>query len=134
DVEGGVRLDIAVIGFDPQARIFAAGDVDRQIDVLERPDTVLVDSQTRPMFGPLTAGRVVEIAGRRMTIGGPYGLGTGFLGLGVALVSQANFFRLFPQRPPDAVNLGLVTLRPGADPDGVARALRGALGQDVRVF
>ncbi len=134
DVAGGVRPDVAIIGFDPQARIFAVPDIDRQADVLEKPDTVLVDSKTRAMFGPLETGRVVEIAGRRMTIGGQYVLGTGFLGLGVVLASDANFFRMFPQRPPDAVNLGLVTLKPGADPDKVAGELRAALAKDVQVF
>jgi len=134
DVAGGVRPDVAVFGVDPKARIFAAPDIDRQIDVIEKPDTVLVDSQTRAMFGPLETGRVVDIAGRHMTIGGQYVLGTGFLGLGVVLASEADFFRLFPQRRPDAVSLGLVTLKPGADPDKVAGALRAALPKDVQVF
>jgi putative ABC transport system permease protein len=61
-------------------------------------------------------------------------LGTGFLGLGVVLASEANFFRIFPQRPPDTVNLGLVTLKPGADPDEVAGELRALLPNDVQVF
>ena len=61
-------------------------------------------------------------------------LGTGFLGLGVAVVSEANFFRLFPLRPRDTVNLGLVTLEPGSDPDSAAKALRAALPADTQVF
>jgi putative ABC transport system permease protein len=134
DVAGGVRPDVAVFGVDPKAGIFAVPDIDRQIDILEKPDTVLVDSKTRAMFGPLDTGRVVEIGGHRMTIGGQYVLGTGFLGLGVVLASEANFFRIFPQRPPDSVNLGLVTLKPGADPDEVAGELRALLPNDVQVF
>src|SRR5207253_1565725 len=130
----GVRPDVSVIGFDPKTRPLAAPDIDRQIEVLDRPDTVLVDSQTRSLFGPLQVGRVVEIAGHKETIGGEYVLGTGFLGLGVVLASEANFFRMFPQRPPDAVNLGLVTLKPGADPDSVARDMRAVLPADTRIF
>ncbi len=95
---------------------------------------MLVDSTTRPLFGSLRAGRVVDIAGRRMTIGGQYKLGTGFLGLGVVLASEGNFFQMFAGRPPDTVNLGLVTLKPGADPDQAARALRAALPADTQVF
>jgi putative ABC transport system permease protein len=134
DVSGGLKLDIAVIGLDPRAGIFAVPDIERQGALLEPSDTVLVDSTTRPLFGSLAAGRVVNIAGRRTTIGGQYKLGTGFLGLGVALASEANFFRMFPGRPPDAVNLGLVMLRPGADPDRAAQALRAVLPADTRVF
>ena len=134
DPGGGLRLDIAVIGFDPKARLFAAAEVDRQLDALDRPDTVLVDSQTRPIFGTLQPGRAVVINGRRVTIGGQYDLGTGFLGLGVMLANEANFFRFFPARRPEAVNLGLVALKPGADPDQVARELRAALPNDTQIF
>ncbi|HEY8873156.1 MAG TPA: hypothetical protein VIM52_09015, partial [Stellaceae bacterium] len=72
DIGGGLKLDIAVIGIDPRAGVFAVPDIERQVPALETPDTVLVDSTTRPLFGPLTAGRVVELAGRRVAIGGQY--------------------------------------------------------------
>lgn len=134
DPKGGLKLDIVVIGLDPRAGIFAVPDIEREAAVLQRADTVLVDSTTRPLFGSLRAGRVVDIAGRRMTIGGQYKLGTGFLGLGVVLASEGNFFQMFAGRPPDTVNLGLVTLKPGADPDQAARALRAALPADTQVF
>jgi len=134
DATGGLSVDTSIIGFTPGSGIFAVPDIESQRTVLDRPDTVLVDSATRSLFGPLTAGRVVNIAGRKMTIGGVYKLGTGFLGLGIALASEENFFRMFPERPPDTVNFGLVTLKPGADPDRVAQALRAALPADTQVF
>jgi putative ABC transport system permease protein len=134
DPAGGSRIDISVLGIDPASGVFAVPDVESQAAVLERADTVLVDSQTRSIFGPLAAGRAVDLDGHRMTIGGQYALGTGFLGLGVVLASEANFFRIFPQRPRDSVNLGLVTLKPGADPDKVALALRAALPADTQIF
>jgi putative ABC transport system permease protein len=134
DPAGGVRLDISAIGFDPRSHPFTVADIDRQIAVLEKPDSVLVDSQTRPIFGPLDPGRIVDLNGRRVTIGGEYVLGTGFLGLGIVLASEENFFRLFPGRPADTVNLGLVTLKPGADPDRVAQQLRASLPDDMQIF
>ncbi|MGH7058987.1 MAG: FtsX-like permease family protein [Stellaceae bacterium] len=132
--EDGKAPDVFVIGFDPRSRIFAVDGIDRQAAVLERPDTVLVDSATRPMFGRLTKGRIVTIDSRIMTIGGDYVLGTGFMGLGVILVSEPNFVRLFPYRSLDQVNLGVVRLKPGADPAAAAGALRQALGSDIQVF
>ncbi|HZT88938.1 MAG TPA: FtsX-like permease family protein [Stellaceae bacterium] len=131
---GGERSDIFVIGVDPDAPVFAVPDIERQRGILDRPDTLLIDSATRPSFGPLTTGQAVDVAGRPMTIGGRYDLGTGFLGLGVALVSEANFFRLFPERPRASVNLGLVELKPGADRDRAAAALRDILPSDTTVF
>jgi putative ABC transport system permease protein len=134
DLSGGLKLDVALLASDPHAGVFPVPDIESQTAVLEQPDTVLVDSATRSLFGPLQPGRVVDIAGHRVTIGGSFVLGTGFLGLGVAVLSEANFFRLFPQRPKDTVNLGLVTLKPGADPDQAAQALRRVLPADTRVF
>jgi putative ABC transport system permease protein len=134
DAAGGPRVDISVIGFDPRSGVFAVSDIESRRDELDKPDTVLVDSQTRSIFGPLEAGRVVLLDGHRFTIGGTYVLGTGFLGLGVALASEANFFRMFPNRPPDAVNLGFIQLKPGSDPAEVARALRTVLPAETQVM
>ncbi len=134
DPGGGLKLDVALLAIDPAAGVFAVPDIERQRAVLERPDTVLVDGATRSLFGPLQAGRVVDIAGHKETIGGQFVLGTGFLGLGVAVGSEANFFRMFPLRPHDTVNLGLVMLQPGSDPDSAAKALRAALPADTQVF
>jgi putative ABC transport system permease protein len=132
--EDGKAPDVFAIGFNPQARIFTPDDIYRQRGAFDRPASFLVDSATRPMFGPLTTGRVVEINRQRMTIGGQYVLGTGFMGLGVILVDEPDFIRLFPFRSLDQVNLGAVELRSGADPQAAAAALRKALGDDVRVF
>ncbi len=132
--EDGKAPDVFVIGFDPRLGVFAVDDINRQRDVLEEADRFLVDTATRPMFGPLTTGRTVTIDNRLMMIGGHYVLGTGFMGLGVILVGDPNFARLFPYRDPGQVNLGLVQLKPGADPHDVADALRRALGPDIRVF
>jgi putative ABC transport system permease protein len=134
DANGGLSVDTSILGFTPGVGVFAVPDIERQSALLDRPETVLVDSATRSLFGPLKTGRVVDIAGRKTTIGGIYKLGTGFLGLGVVLASEANFFRIFPGRPPDAVNFGLVTLRPGADADRAAQAVRAILPADTQVF
>jgi putative ABC transport system permease protein len=134
DGEDGKAPDVFVIGLDPRARIFKVDDINRQLAVLEQADTALVDSATRPMFGPLTAGRVVRIGDRNVTIGGRYVLGTGFMGLGVILVSDQNFTRLFPYRGLDRVNLGPIQLKPGVDPDQAAAELRNGLDPNTRIF
>jgi putative ABC transport system permease protein len=131
---GGYRLDAFVIGFDPAARPFAVAGIERQDAILARPATILVDDTTRSIFGPLSSGTEVLLNNFKVTIGGDYTLGTGFLGMGVAIVDEANFFRLFAPRPADMVNLGLVTLAPGTDPANAADALAKALPDDVQIF
>ena len=138
DPQGGKRIDATVIGFDPNSGVFSVPDLIAQSQVLEHQDTVLVDRQTRSIFGPLDTGRVIDLGGHKVTIGGRYTLGTGFLGLAVVVASEDTFFRIFgtgPRpRPRDTVNLGLVTLKPGADPDKVALALREVLPPDTQVL
>jgi putative ABC transport system permease protein len=132
--EDGKSPDLFVIGFDPRERIFKVNDINDQLGVLEKNDTVLVDSGTRPMFGPLTTGRLVKINDQTETIGGRYDLGTGFMGLGVILVSDPNFARLFPYRSLDQVNLGPIQLKPGIEPEQAAAELRKRLSPDVQIF
>ncbi len=134
NIAGGEHSDTFAIGFDPGGRVFAVPDIERQLGVVARPDTILVDTATRPFFGSLARGGVVELAGRAVTIGGRYVLGTGFLGLGVVILSNQNFFRVFPGRSPDSVNLGLIALKPGTDPDRAAGALRDTLPADTQVL
>src|SRR5437660_600617 len=71
---------------------------------------------------------------RKVTIGGQYVLGTGFMGLGVVLASAANFARLFPGRGLDIVNLGVIELKSGVDPDRAAGALRKVIGPGAQIF
>jgi len=132
--EGGMWPDLFVIGFDPASGVFTPDSVRARRGVLARTDTVLVDSTTRPIFGPLDAGRVVKIGDRDETIGGQYLLGTGFMGLGVALVSATNFARLFPRRGLSAANLGLIRLKPGVDPERAAVEVQKLTGADTQLF
>jgi putative ABC transport system permease protein len=132
--EGNLWPDVFMIGFDPASNIFIPDSINGQTAALDRVDTVLVDSSTRPIFGPLGTGRVVEIDDRKVTIGGQYVLGTGFMGLGVALTSPANFARLFPQRGAPIVNLGAIRLKAGVDPARAAGDLQGLAGAGTRIF
>jgi putative ABC transport system permease protein len=131
---GGAWPDLFVIGFDPASNVFTPDSINSQRDVLSRPDTILVDGATRPIFGLLDTGRIVEIGDRNETIGGRYALGTGFMGLGVALVSETNFARLLPRRGLGLVNLGAIRLKPGVDPDHAALELQKLTGADTQLF
>ena len=131
---GGLRRDIFVIGFRVEDDRIGVPDVLRQKSLLQRDDTVLLDSMSLPMYGPQTKGRVVEIGDRAVEIAGTYRLGTGFLGLGAVVTSDLNFVRIFPNRSLDGVNLGLVTLKAGSDARETAARLRALLPPDTRVF
>jgi len=129
-----LRRDVFVMGFRLEDDSVRVPDIRRQRSLLQRNDTVLVDSMTLPMYGPQVRGHVVEIADRAVEIAGTYLLGTGFLGLGAVVTSDLNFVRIFPRRSLDNVNLGLVTLKDGSDPGLAAARLRSLLPPDTRVF
>ncbi len=128
-----VQREVFVIGLDLDQPTFAVPGIESQLALLRHPDTVLVDSATRPVYGRLTAGRQVEIGHRVVTIGGTYDLGTGFVGLGVAVASDQQFLRFFPERSLSEVNLGLLSVKRGADVEAVAARLQAALPADVEV-
>ncbi|AMN45467.1 ABC transporter permease DevC [Rhodoplanes sp. Z2-YC6860] len=134
NAETGVQRDVFVIAFDPNNRVFDVPEIEQKASVLRQQDTILVDGASRPELGALRVGRRIEIAKRAVTIGGVYRLGIGFVGLGVVLTSDLNLIRLFPNRNLGDINLGLLTLRPGADPDAVAEKLRQILPEDTAVL
>lgn len=132
--DGGLARDVFVMGFRPGDQIFNVPEIERQVEILRQPDTILVDAASRLEFGVLEPGRRIEIEQRAVTIGGLYHLGTGFVGLGVALTSDLNFVRMFPNQDLTDVNLGLLTLKPGADPNQTAARLRDIVPADTQVF
>ena len=126
--------DVFVMGINPGDAVFNVPEIESQADKLRRPDTILVDAASRPEFGALQPGRRIEIEQRNVEIAGVFHLGTGFVGLGVAVTSDLNYSRMFPSQSLSHVNLGLLTLKPGADPDETADRLRKILAADTQVF
>jgi hypothetical protein len=51
--EGDPWPDVFMIGYDPASHIFIPDSINRQTALLAQVDSVLVDSSTRPIFGPL---------------------------------------------------------------------------------
>jgi putative ABC transport system permease protein len=136
----GQSRAIFVIGFDPEADALRLPAVDAFRPRLRLPDVVLFDEASRPEFGPVAAavraGRrpSAEVQGHRVTVEGLFRLGTSFGIDGTIVTSDLNFLRIFEGRPPGLINVGLVRLRPGADPAVVRDALAASLPGDVTVL
>ena len=88
-----VARDVFVMGFNPNDGAFRIAEIEEQLPLLTRPDSILIDRSTRREFGPLEPGRLVEINQRAVQIIGDYRIGTGFLALGAAITSDLNFIR-----------------------------------------
>ena len=131
---------ILALGFNPDDPFFVDPSLAEKTDVLKQKGRILFDQLSRPEFGPISEwyrnGRVVEteIAGNRVRVAGLVSLGTSFGADGNLLTSTETFLDLMPQKPPGAIEVGLVRLKPGADPEQVVSRLSQRLPKDVSVL
>jgi putative ABC transport system permease protein len=143
--ERGDLLAARFIGFDPAAEVLKVPGMEAHRSGLQLPYTALLDARSRNqlagMVPLLQQGRPLRIylqnpvagAATHIDMIGIYALGPDFTFPGSLVVSDLNFFRLF-QQPADRVSLGLVKLKPGADPEQVRQALSERLGAETRVW
>jgi putative ABC transport system permease protein len=146
--ETGEKYSIYVIGFDPGKSVFNIPEVAENLDRLKIPDIVLFDRLSRPEFGPIAAQfdsgnseQTIEIfpfdalIGYRVRVGGLFSLGPSFGVDGNLIVSDSTFLKINPiTRPAEMIDIGVISLNPGADPDTVMRNLAAILPKDVQVF
>ena len=131
---------ILALGFNPDDPFFVDPSLAEKTDALKQKGRILFDQLSRPEFGPIADwyrdGRVVEteIAGNRVRVAGLVSLGTSFGADGNLLTSTETFLDLMPQKPPGAIEVGLVRLKPGADPEQVVSRLSQRLPKDVSVL
>jgi len=119
----------------------AARDAGRQ---LARGGTFLMDRKSKPEFGDVAkleraspsgspGGDLVRVNDQRAQIVGEFELGTGFSWNAMLMTSESTY-EAFTYQPANAVNFGLVTLKPGADRIAVQKQLRAALPPDVQIY
>ena len=131
---------ILALGFNPDDPFFVDPSLAEKTDALKQKGRILFDQLSRPEFGPIADwyrdGRVVEteIAGNRVRVAGLVSLGTSFGADGNLLTSTETFLDLMPQKPPGAIEVGLVRLKPGADTEQVVSRLSQRLPKDVSVL
>jgi len=131
---------ILALGFNPDDPFFMDPGLAQKTGVLKQKGRILFDQLSRPEFGPIAQwhreGRTVEteIAGNRVRVAGLVSLGTSFGADGNLLTSTETFLDLLPQKPPGAIEVGLIRLRAGSDPDRVLARLKQRLPDDVIVL
>lgn len=140
--ETGAPRGILTVGFDPDDDILRLEGLAEQKKSLQLDQRVLYDRLSRSEFGPveewLEAGRTVtaEVGNTRLVVADLVELGVSFGADGTLLTSNRTFNQLTGSADGSstAIELGLIRLVPGADPDAVAAALNKALPDDVRVL
>lgn len=136
------KLDesILVIGFNPEKPAFNLPQVNQRLEEIKYPYSLLFDrnssGQYEQAIAQISQGQpvITELQGRRVQIQGLYEVGASFVANGSVITSDQNYLRIFSGQKPGQVNLGLINLKPGSNPDLVAKVLDSYLSDDVRVF
>jgi len=134
------EIPIFLIGFDPAYPALSLPGLEESLEKVKLPDTVLFDIGSKPDYGPVAKlfeerkGYTTELAGRKVEVGGFFQIGLSFAADGNLVTSDANFFRILPNRQPGLVDLGLIRLKPGADPQAAAAAIRTGLPPGLQVL
>lgn len=121
-------------------------EVNENLNLLKRPNVVLFDRGSRPEFGPIaekfSQNEPVSIeifgynslVGYRVKVAGLFKLGPSFGVDGNLMISYSTFIKVFQDRSPEYIDIGLLTLKPGADPQKVLAMLSDHLPEDVKVL
>jgi putative ABC transport system permease protein len=144
EADRGPSRGVRSIGVDPDAHLLDLPELHPRsatADALRTPNTLLFDRRTkrdpdRPgqtLYGPLAVGAETELSQHRVRVVGSFTLGTDFTSDGTLVMSDRTFLDIL-RRPYSLsassavrVDLGLIRLAPGADPQRVKEAIRGEL-------
>ena len=130
---------IAVFGFRLDQNPFALPAISAQLDALKNPEVGLFDARSQNDFGPVREqlarqGEVrTELNHRRFFLRGLFPMGGTISAAGHLVLSEPGFCRVFPERSPALINVGMIQLRSGADPFGVGARLRARLPTEVSI-
>jgi putative ABC transport system permease protein len=115
-------------------------DAAPELNKLKMLNYVLYDQAARPDLGnvasqlqqskPLPA----QLNDLQIQVTGVFTMGASFSADGNLIVSDSTFLRLFPERKADEIDVGLITLKPGADLEQVQANIKAKLPDDVLVL
>lgn len=138
--ETRINRVILAWGIDPYASSFQLPEVKQNIPQLKLLNTVLFDRASRPEYGAIADAvqkqktTEAELNRQNIQVTGLFTIGASFAADGNVIMSDSTFLKLFPQRRPEQVEIGLIQLKPGFDPSQVQAQLAKVLSADVQVL
>jgi putative ABC transport system permease protein len=117
------RIDRAILiwGVDPSQTTFVFPEVQQKLDNIKPLNRVLFDRAGRPEYGDIEkdyqakGAFEVEVNSKLLTVEGIFTNGASFAADGNAITSDSTFLNLFPERKRSNIDVGLITLNPGAN-------------------
>ena len=135
-----LEFPVSLYGLDPGSAMMNLPGIEKYESQLNDIDRVLFDGLSRKNYGPVRQYLQdhdtldVEVNFRKVRIVDSIEVGISINTDGNLFTSNANFLRLFPDRNPGAVDLGLIRLKPGADLLAVKKSLQPYLGKEAKLL
>ena len=136
------RSTILGLAFNPEEVVLKLEVIGNSFEILKQSDTVLFDQKSRLNFGTskivenIKNGEIVytEVAGKRIKILGLFNLGTSFAADGHFITSDSTFWKIFPQRNPSQIDIGIIKIKPNQNLTRIVEDIKKVLPNDVVVF
>ena len=97
---------------------------------LRKMGTIVFDAKSRQIYGRITPGMTVDIAGIPHTVSGTVDLGPNFVKNGYIIMGDHTLIAGLKKTTPDRVSFGLISIRPGADIDSVKQQIHQGVSDD----
>lgn len=123
---------IAILAFPPDADPLAVPGVAVYREALKLKGNVLYDHLSRELYGPIRPGAEITLGGMPHQVVGTVGIGPNIKLDGYILMGDATW--IAAGGDPDAINMGLLRLKPGADPAAVKVRLLATLPKDLLIM
>ncbi|MFC1575342.1 hypothetical protein ACFL5A_01680, partial [Gemmatimonadota bacterium] len=131
--ENGTLRPIRILGFALDQPVFLSEDILGLAPLLERPGTALIDRQSKSEYGPIGLGPA-EVEGRSIEVVGTFRMGTDFELDGTIIVGEETFFGVARFLADRSIQMVLLHLEEGADPETVTANLNRVLPWDVAAY
>lgn len=131
---------VLTVGINPAKPAFTLLEVNQQIDKLKPLNRVLYDQSGRPEFGDIPAlfqkssPLSIQVNDKQIWVVGLFTLGVSFGAEGTMITSDSTFLRLFSDRQPEEIDVGLISLNKSANLKQVQTQLRATLPDDVLIL
>jgi putative ABC transport system permease protein len=138
--DNGTFWQIQLYGLNPNNPAMDVPDATPQLPKLKMLNYVLYDRAARPTLGNVSAQLQqsprlsAQLNDLQVQVVGVFTMGASFSADGNLIVGDSTFLRLFPARQPNEIDVGVITLEPGTNPEQVQSRLRAKLPDDVLVL
>jgi putative ABC transport system permease protein len=135
------NIDRAILiwGFDPSIETFTFTEVNQKLDRIQPLNGILFDRAGRPEYGDIAADFEkqgafdAQLNNKLVRVEGIFTNGASFAADGNVITSDSTFLNLFPSRQVEDIEVGLISLKSGANLAQVQRDIAAGM-PDVKVL